>query len=859
MADFYQLSVENVFKATGSNRDGLSRAEYKKKLLEYGPNELPKETGFKALAFLWGQVQSPLVYILLIAAVLAFFAGEKLDMIIIITSVILNVGIGFYQEYSSSQILKRLAEKVKVMAYVKRGGNIKEVEAAELVQGDVIFLKNGMKVPADARLFRAKDLFANEALLTGESAPVKKEIEKIEGEKVVGDRKNMVFMGSAVERGEGDAVVVKTGRQTEIGQIATLTEESDEEMTPLQERMAKLGKFLSVLVVAASVIIVAVGILEKFNFYQIFVTAVAVAVAAIPEGLPAAIAVVLAVASKNIFKNNGLIKRLLAAETLGSVSILLIDKTGTLTEGKMKLEKIISKDDNSVLVAIALANEAIIENNNGKACVKGEATDKAKLEAFFEKGLDLKKILEAFPRINFLPFDSVAKIMASFHSSRDQHGETTQVFISGAPEKLLELSRDFPGKEEMLSDIENLARKGFRVIGAAEETFPIRREEMEKKSEVELLKMIKNITFLGLAVIRDPIRSDVRQTVKEVRSAGIKIIMLTGDHKLTALTVGEELGFSTKNIIEGRELENISDEELKQKILNVEIFARVDPKHKMQITKAWKDRGEAVAVTGDGINDAPALKYADIGIALNSGTDVTKEASDLVLVDDGLSTIAQAIRYGRTAFDNIKKVVIYLLASSFTEITLVLGSLILRVPLPMTAVQILWTNLVQDGLPNFALAFEKSEDGIMQRKPIKRSDPILDKKAKMLSFSFAVVTDLILLSIFYFILEKTTFSIEYTRTIIFAALGTSSLFYIFSIKTLDKPIYKASLLDNYFLLFAVGIGFLMMILAVYMPSLNLILKTTPLHLPMLAAIFALGIFKVFLMEFIKWTYNRKTA
>jgi len=326
MADFYQLSVDNVFKATGSNRDGLSRAEYKKKLLEYGPNELPKETGFKALAFLWGQVQSPLVYILLIAAVLAFFAGEKLDTIIIVASVILNVGIGFYQEYSSSQILKRLAEKVKVMAYVKRGGNIKEVEAAELVQGDVIFLKNGMKVPADARLFRAKDLFANEALLTGESAPVKKEIEKIEGEKVVGDRKNMVFMGSAVERGEGDAVVVKTGRQTEIGQIATLTEESDEEMTPLQERMAKLGKFLSVLVVAASVIIVAVGILEKFNFYQIFVTAVAVAVAAIPEGLPAAIAVVLAVASKNIFKNNGLIKRLLAAETLGSVSILLIDK-----------------------------------------------------------------------------------------------------------------------------------------------------------------------------------------------------------------------------------------------------------------------------------------------------------------------------------------------------------------------------------------------------------------------------------------------------------------------------------------------------------------------------------------------------
>src|SRR3990167_8597335 len=416
MADFYQLSVENVFKATGSNRDGLSRAEYKKKLLEYGPNELPKETGFKALAFLWGQVQSPLVYILLIAAVLAFFAGEKLDTIIIVASVILNVGIGFYQEYSSSQILKRLAEKVKVMAYVKRGGNIKEVEAAELVQGDVIFLKNGMKVPADARLFRAKDLFANEALLTGES---------------------------------------------------------DEEMTPLQERMAKLGKFLSVLVVAASVIIVAVGILEKFNFYQIFVTAVAVAVAAIPEGLPAAIAVVLAISSKNIFQNNGLVKKLLAAETLGSVSILLTDKTGTLTEGRMKVEKIIAKDEGSMLSALALANEAIIENDNGKIAVKGEATDRAKLEIFLEKGLDLKKILEVFPRVNFLPLDSARKIIASFHTAKNTHGEAVQGFITGEPEFILEKSINFSDKKDVLLECENLARKGFRVIAAAEEALPI--------------------------------------------------------------------------------------------------------------------------------------------------------------------------------------------------------------------------------------------------------------------------------------------------------------------------------------------------------------------------------------------------
>src|SRR3989344_8142361 len=523
MAEFYQLSVEDVFRAVSGSKEGLSKKEVKERLKKFGANELPRESGFRILGFLLSQFTSPLVYILVIAGALSYWIGEIFDTIVIFASVAVNIGIGFYQEYSSSKILERLAQKVKVLAVARRDGGLEEVEASMLVPGDVVLIKSGMKIPADARIFYAKDLFVNEALLTGESAPVKKNIEKILGQAGVADRNNMVFMGSAAERGEGEAVVVKTGKLTQIGEIALLTKASQEEFTPLQEKISSLGKFLSIVVVIAALLIIAVGYIEEFEFYQIFVTAVAVAVAAIPEGLPAAIAAVLAVASKNIFKNNGLIKRLLAAHTFGSVSILLIDKTGTLTEGKMKLEKIISKGDNSVLVAIALANEAIIENNNGKACVKGEATDKAKLEAFFEKGLDLKKILEAFPRINFLPFDSVAKIMASFHSSRDQHGETTQVFISGAPEKLLELSRDFPGKEEMLSDIENLARKGFRVIGAAEETFPIRREEMEKKSEVELLKMIKNITFLGLAVIRDPIRSDVRQTVKEVRSAGIKI------------------------------------------------------------------------------------------------------------------------------------------------------------------------------------------------------------------------------------------------------------------------------------------------------------------------------------------------
>ena len=859
MAEFYQLSVEDVFRAVSGSKEGLSKKEVKERLKKFGANELPRESGFRILGFLLSQFTSPLVYILVIAGALSYWIGEIFDTIVIFASVAVNIGIGFYQEYSSSKILERLAQKVKVLAVARRDGGLEEVEASMLVPGDVVLIKSGMKIPADARIFYAKDLFVNEALLTGESAPVKKNIEKILGQAGVADRNNMVFMGSAAERGEGEAVVVKTGKLTQIGEIALLTKASQEEFTPLQEKISSLGKFLSIVVVIAALLIIAVGYIEEFEFYQIFVTAVAVAVAAIPEGLPAAIAVVLAVASKNIFKNNGLVKKLLAAETLGSVSLLLVDKTGTLTEGRMKVEKIIAPDATRLLYALALANEAILENENGKLVPKGEATDRAKMEAFLENGFDLKKILALFPRVNFLPFDSSRKFIASFHAARDQQGEVTRVFVSGAPEVILDLAADFPGKENARAEFESLAQKGFRVIAGAEEILQARPGDISGKNEEGLSGLVKNLTFLGLAAIRDPIRPDVKETVKEVREAGIKIIMLTGDHRLTAVTVGTELGFrgGAENVMEGTEVDRISDERLSEKLADIEIFARVDPKHKMRITKLWKERGEAVAVTGDGINDAPALKYADIGIALNSGTDVTKEASDLVLVEDSLSTIAQAIKFGRVAFDNIRKVTIFLLSGSFSEIILILGALFLRIPLPLTAGQILWTNLVEDGLPNFALAFEKGEEGVMKRKPLLRGAPILDKKSKTLAFTFGIATDIILLAIFYAFLKFSNFSIEYVRTFIFAALGTDSLMYAFSLKSLDRSIFKTNLWDNRYLLAAACFGFFMMALAIYLPPLNLVLKTTPLQLPHIVAILILGVFKIGLMESIKWFYNRK--
>ena len=848
MAGFYQFSGAEVLKSFATSPEGLSDEEARKRLKKYGPNELLREKGFRLLGFLVSQFKSPLVYILLIAGALSFWIKEFFDTAIILTAVAVNVGIGFYQEYSSSQILEKLSARVRVTARVRRGGEVRELDSSELVPGDVILIKNGMKIPADARLFSVKELFTDEALLTGESSPVKKNIEKISAEVPTAERKNMLFAGTSAEKGEGEAVVTATGKSTQIGEIAELTQKSHEDQTPLQERIARLGNFLSVIVLLAALIIVGVGVWEEFEFYQIFVTAVAVAVAAIPEGLPAAIAVILAISSKNIFQNNGLVKKLLAAETLGSVSVLLADKTGTLTEGRMKVEKIISKAaSDRTLLALALANEALVE----RGVVKGEATDQAKLEAFLDKGFDLKKILETLPRINFLPFDSSRKFLASFHTGR--------VFVSGAPEIVLSLSRDFPEKEEMRREFEELAKRGFRVIAAAEEDLPLAPEAVSGKGEVELQRLVKNLTFLGLAVIRDPIRKEVKAAIAEVRGAGVRTIMFTGDHRLTAVTVGEELGFRTaaENVLEGTELDKISDEELRKKVGAIEIFARVDPKHKMRIAKAWKERGEAVAVTGDGINDAPALKFADIGIALNSGTDVTKEAADLVLVENSLATIVSAIRFGRAAFDNIRKVTIFLLSGSFTEIILILGALILRIPLPLTAAQILWTNLVEDGLPNFALAFEGADKNIMKRKPIKRAEPILDKKSRALAFAYGAITDLVLLAVFWLFLEFSKLPLEYVRTFIFAALGTDSLMYVFSLKSLDRPIFKTELWSNRYLLAAVALGFLMMGLAIYLPALNLVLKTTPLAPQHLVAIFVLGIFKIGLVELIKWFYNRK--
>lgn len=854
---WHLLSLDDIAKEfVVITEQGLSEEEVVERRKKYGPNNLPQGKKLHWWQLFLRQFINPLVFILLIAAGMTLWLKEYIDMSVILLSVGVNASIGFWQEFRSNKIFERLQAIVKVEARVRRGGRVYDLIASELVPGDVIILKSGMKVPADARLFSTLELEANEALLTGESVPVKKEVKMLSGSVSIGDRVNMIHTGTVIEKGEGEAIVVATGSKTEIGQIAQLTTAVEEEQTPLQERLSKLGKMISIIVVVSALLILGSGIFEGRGFVEMFTVAVAVAVAAIPEGLPAALSVILAVASQKIFRRQGLVKKIIGAETLGSTTVICTDKTGTLTEGKMKVEQILrAKDENRAVQILALANEAIAFEEKGKREIRGEVTDRAKLEFFFEHGGDLDKTLQEFPRLMLLPFDEEEKYIASLHSSSD--GQQL-LFVTGAPEKLLAISvLDEQESGQIKKDIEEYAKRGFRMIGIAERKIPAS-VSFNPNDGTALRGYVNQLDFVGMVAIGDPIRPDVLESTTRTREAGIRIVMVTGDHKLTALAIGQELGFchDNANVIDGDEMDKLSDEELAKHIKEVNIFARVNPKHKMRIVQALKSNGEVVAMTGDGVNDAPALKAADVGISLGSGTDVTKEAADLVLLNDSFSIITGAIEQGRIAFDNMRKVVVFLLMGSFTELIIILSSLIFKIDLPITAVMILWANIVEDGFPNFALAFEPGDKHIMKRKPLKRKEPILDKESMAFVFIQGIVTDLVLVSVFLLLDFYSGYSLERIQTIIFAALTIDSLFLVFSLKDFHEYLFKINFFDNLYLLFAVGLGFLAIIGAIYLPFLNWLLETVPLGIYDWAIILSLTIFEVLFVEVIKWYFKR---
>lgn len=850
---------------------GLSDADVTIRAREHGRNALPHGKQLAWWQLILRQFINPLIAMLLIAAGLTlwlYFYGERapgeesplIDFSVIMLAVALNVAIGFWQEYKSSQIFQKLQQLVSSRARVLRNGSPAEIDAEALVPGDILMLRSGMRVPADARILESRDLTVNESLLTGESHAVTKHAHELSGALTVGDRKNMVHMGSVVDTGEAKAVIIAIGQKTELGHIAELTAGVDEESTPLQERLAGLSKVITYFVLAAAALIFYVGIVDvekgDISLIAVFTTTVAVIVAAIPEGLPAALSVVLAVSAQRILGKKGLVKKLIGAETLGSASVIVSDKTGTLTKGEMTLESLMHVSDQKLMLAsLVFANEAIVEAD-GKT-VRGEETDRAKLEYAIAQGVQIKQIDMEFIPCALVPFNAREKYIISLRVAESGEG---MLFVSGAPETLLARSTlNKTEQDAILQTVEGEAAKGYRIIASAVRVLP-KSTVPTCSATTDIEAQVGKLTFLGIALLRDPIREDVKESVRITREAGIRIIMATGDHRLTAVAIGKELGFSDSaaSVLLGSDIDALTDHDLSERLKTVEILSRVSPEHKMRVVEILRASGEVVAMTGDGVNDAPGLKAADLGVALESGSDVSKEAADLVLLDNSFTTIVEAIRQGRIAFDNIRKVVVFLLGNSFTEIILVLAALVMGTPLPMTAAMILWANLVEDGFPNFALAFEPGEKNIMKRRPIRRNERILDGVSYAIIFVVGIIADLLLLGVFFYLYfyELELWGIGYIQTIIFAMLATNSLIYVFSIKALDMPIWKINLFDNKYLLFASGFGLIVMAGAIYAPPLQYLLGTESLHPLALVGVFGIGLFQVAMIEIAKWVFYR---
>jgi len=874
MIDFHILKVEDVLKKLKTSKQGLDKQDAFLKLKKYGLNKLPSAKKKGWLKILLEQFKSPLIYILAIAGVITIVLGEYADAIVIWLAVGVNTIVGYIQEAKANNALQALKEIVTNKVIVIRGGKEKLMSQELITIGDIIKLVPGDKVPADGRIIESDDLKINEAALTGEWAPVEKKVESMDKETFFADRVNLAFMGTVVESGFGLMVVTAIAKQTEFGRVAKLIKETEEGATPYQQKLGKFSKVLGAIIVSICLFIFIEGMLTGGNFAEMFTTAVAVAVAAIPEGLPMAMTVILAIGMQRILKRKGLVRKLASAETLGSTSVICTDKTGTLTQGKMEVSDIIVAGENpahsglgknKVLEVITLLSEAFVEKLNGKLSaevLRGRPTDKALLQAGHIAGFHKSKLSNKYNEIDRIPFNSSQKFSAALFSTGDY---TNELLVMGAPEVIFERCISI-NKPELNRQVNDMTGQGMRVLAVAHrvETLPTSlsdgRDDQRPSSVTSLRDDdVNDLEFLGLVTLRDPLRVSAKKAIKVCQTAGMRPVIITGDHRLTAKVIANELGLHVKdkNILEGKDIEKLTDKQLQKKVRDIIVYARVMPEHKLRIINAWQSLGKVVAMTGDGINDAPALKKADVGVALGSGTTVAKEVSDLILLNDNFSVIVAAVEEGRGIIDNIRKVITYLLASSFSEIILVAAAIIFGWPLPVLAVQILWINLIEDGFPNVALAFEPKEDDLMKRKPVPRNAPLLTSEMKIIIFVIGIFTDVVLLGLFYYLFSYAGYELAHARSFIFAGLAVDSRFYVYSCKSLRKNIWRINLLNNKLLLLSTLISTTLLLVVFYAPPLQILFKTVPLGWFDWGLLVGLAMFKLSLIELTKWFFISK--
>ncbi|CDE24178.1 calcium-translocating P-type ATPase PMCA-type [Clostridium sp. CAG:440] len=774
----------------------------------------------------------------IVSVIVSNMQGENdyIDSIIIITIVILNAIMGLVQETKAEKSIESLKKMTPQISKVLRNSKVQEVDANELVPGDIIILEAGNYVPADCRLIESFNLKIEESSLTGETEPVEKITNKLKQSNVpIGDMKNMAFMATVVVNGHAKAVVTETGMNTKVGKIANMIIEDEAPETPIQRKLAQVGKVLGTTCLVICGVIFIIGLLKNIEPVEMFMTSVGLAVAAIPEGLPAIVTIVLSIGVTKMAKKNSIIRKLPAVETLGSSSVICSDKTGTLTQNKMEVVEINSKNKALTSMLACMCTDCDVNYKENKPQIQGEATEVAIVQNAFKLGFLKDDLYNKFPRVSEIPFDSTRKMMTTIHKINGKYLAITK----GAPDVLIkkcthinqETSIDnfrqsgLSNSQTQTIQNENLkmAQKALRVLGVAYKYL----ENLPAKLDQEVIE--NNMTFVGLIGMIDPPRPGVKEAINTCRKAGIKTVMITGDHIATAKSIAKELNIlkNGEKAITGQELDQMTDETLKDEIKNASVFARVSPEHKVRIVKAWQKTGAVVAMTGDGVNDSPALKNADIGIAMGkTGTDVAKNASDMILADDNFITIVEAVKQGRNIYDNIKKAIHFLLATNIGEIVTIFMGLVLGFKSPLLAIQLLWVNLVTDSLPAIALGLEPAEKDIMNRKPVNSrkglfADGLWSK----------IITEGILigaLTLVAFSIGNKWYGLEVGRTMAFVAIGVLELVHSFNIKS-DKSIFKVGILENKFLLGSFILGVFVQTIVVIIPMLANIFKLVPLN------------------------------
>jgi Ca2+-transporting ATPase len=855
--NWHNLEVPDVLDSLGSKRDGLSHDEAQQRLAQFGYNELAAGEKISPWKIFLEQFKNFLIIILLVAVVLSAVIGEVADAIVIFVIILFAAGLGFVQEYRAERAMEALKRMAAPMASVLRGGKEKEIPASELVPGDIIFLRTGDRIPADARLIEAVNLKADEASLTGESVSVEKTAKVLPEEISIGDMKNMAFMGTAAVYGRGIAVVTATGMATEFGKIATMLQEVKKEQTPLQINLDKLGKWIAIGSLALCFILAVLGVLRGHEILEMLIWGVSLAVAAVPEALPAVVTISLALGVQKMVKRNALIRKLPAVETLGCTTFICSDKTGTLTQDQMTIRRLyvdgkmidvtgvgyepkgefqlggkyFNPEKDAALQKLlqigSLCNDTSLTSVDDIWGIKGDPTEGALVVAAAKAGLWQKELQNQSPRINEIPFSSETKRMTTIH----QTPQGKIAYSKGAPEVILgscqhtyrngqETRLDDSDKDNILSVSHEMAGDALRVLGVAYKRLPDKTTTTEGTEQ--------DMVFVGLAGMIDPPREEVKGAVKLCDQAGIRSVMITGDHKLTAVAIAKELGILKEGAaFTGAEIDNLSDEEFEALAEKIDVYARVSPTHKLRVIEALTKKGHVVAMTGDGVNDAPALKKADIGVAMGiTGTDVSKEAADMILTDDNFASIVSAVEEGRGIFGNIKKYLVYLLSCNFGEI-LLMAAVILFGPLmglpagtiPLIAIQLLYVNLATDGLPAIALSVDPPDLDVMKQKPRPRNQTIFTGPVLRYMAGAGIWTALVTLGVFLWATNSGKDPLE-AQSMCFVTLILIEFFNAFNCRSLEHSLFKVGPFTNKWLLAAIGWECIMLCLVVYLPFLQ---------------------------------------